>query len=129
MSGSWSKSDLFEIARWQRTIMWIILLVLAISVSFVLVPPALHPVVLAGAVVVGISQLFFIFKLAVAVRSTVPWLYCLVAIIPFPLVSLLTLLFLNQSATKILNEHSIKVGLMGADMGQFAKKKAMVDDE
>jgi len=103
----WTKTDLMEVAKWQKNIIWMIL----ISLVAMFIPFA--------TIVTGIIQIYFIYKLAGAVRSSAPWLYIILAFIP--LIGLLALLHLNRKATKILQANGVKVSLMGARMADFEK--------
>jgi len=70
-------------------------------------------------IVTGIIQIYFIYKLAGAVRSSTAWIYIILAFIP--LIGLLALLHINGKATKILQANGIKVSLMGARMTDIEK--------
>ena len=94
-----------EVARRQKHIIWMIL----ISLVAMFIPFA--------TIVTGIIQIYFIYKLAAAVRSSAAWVYIILAFIP--LVGLLGLLHINGKATKILQTNGIKVSLMGARMADF----------
>lgn len=103
----WTKQDIIEVAKRQKSIMWMIL----ISLVAMFIPFA--------TIVTGIIQIYFIYKLATALRSSAAWVYIILAFIPF--VGLIALLILNGKATKKLKENGIKVGLMGARMADFDK--------
>jgi len=103
----WTKQDLMEVARCQKHILWLIL----ISLVAMFIPFA--------TIVTGIIQIYFIYKLAAAVRSSAAWVYIILAFIP--LVGLIALLVINSKATGKLRENGIKVGLMGARMTDFDK--------
>ncbi len=107
----WTKNDLIELAKHQKNIMWMILIALASMLAAMFIPYI--------TIVTGLIQLYFIYKLAVAVRSSVAWVYIILAFIP--LVGLLGLLHINGKATKTLQANGIKVGLMGARMEDFDK--------
>jgi hypothetical protein len=62
-------------------------------------------------IVTGIISVYFIYKLAVALRLSIAWIYILLAFIP--IVGPLALLQLNHKATKTLTSGGIKVGLFG----------------
>lgn len=103
----WTKANLVDVAKWQKNILWMIL----ISFVAMFIPFA--------SIVTGIIQIYFIYKLAAAIRSSAAWLYIILAFIP--LISLLALLHINQKATKKLQANGVKVGLMGARMADFEK--------
>jgi hypothetical protein len=103
----WTKADLIDVAKWQKNIMWMIL----ISLVAMFIPFA--------TIVTGIIQIYFIYNLARAVRSSAAWIYIILAFIP--LIGLLGLLHINGKATKILQAKGVKVGLMGARMADLEK--------
>ena len=101
----WTKQDLIELAKRQKNILWMIL----VSLVAMFIPFA--------TIVTGIIQIYFIYKLAAALRSSAAWVYIILAFIP--LVGLIAILVINGKATKKLQENGIKVGLMGARMADF----------
>src|SRR4030067_1926638 len=103
----WTKQDLMEVAKRQKSIIWMIL----ISFAAMFIPYA--------TVVTGIIQAYFIYKLAAALRSSAAWVYIILVFIP--LVGLIALLVINSKATKKLQENGVKGGLMGARMADFDK--------
>jgi len=103
--GYWTKFDLMQIARHQKNLIWMI----PISFATILIPLA--------SLVVGIIQLYFIYRLSIAVRSKVEVLYIILAFLP--LLGLLGLLHLNGKANRRLQTNGIKVGLLGARMSDF----------
>ena len=96
----WGKEELLEVAKRQKQLLWMILLSLV---------PLFIP--FAG-IITGIISIYFIYKLAQALRSSAAWVYIILAFIP--LVGFFALLHLNAKATKILRSNGIKIGLMGA---------------
>ncbi|MFH0907610.1 MAG: DUF4339 domain-containing protein [bacterium] len=101
----WSTPELVAVAQYQKYIQWLVLAnVVAMFIPF-------------GTFATAVIGIYFIFKLAAALRSTAAWLYVVAAFVP--LVGLLTLLHLVVSATKILRAHGIRVGIMGAKMADF----------
>jgi hypothetical protein len=104
-----TQQELLTVAHYQKNILWLVL----ISFAAVFVP--------LGTLVTAIIRVYFIFHLAVAVRSTAAWLYIIVMFIP--LLNLLALLHINGRATQILQLHGIKVGLMGANPNDLKKLK------
>ena len=111
VQGEWTKTELMEVAQRQKSIIWMILISIASIVAAKSVPVA--------PLVAGIIQIYFIYKLAVAVRSSIPWAYIILSL--FPLLGLIGLLVVNTTATSLLKAYGIKVGLMGARMADFDK--------
>jgi len=103
----WTKQDLLEVAKRQKSIIGLML----ISFLTMCIPFA--------TIVTGIIQIYFIYKLAVALRMSAAWVYIILAFIP--LVGLIALLVINGKATKRLKKNGIKVGLLGARMADFDK--------
>jgi hypothetical protein len=101
---AWTKQNVLEVAKFQKWVIWMIL----ISLVAMFIPFA--------TIVTGIIQLYFIFKLATALRLSA-WGYIIMAFIP--LIGLIALLHLNGKATKKLKASGIRVGLMGARMEDF----------
>lgn len=103
----WTKQDIVEVAKYQRNILWMFLIaLLAMFIPF-------------ATIVTGIIQIYFIYKLATALRSSAAWIYIILTFIP--LVGLIALLVINNKATKKLQQNGIRVGLMGARMADFDK--------
>jgi hypothetical protein len=104
---TWTADELCDVAKWQKHIIWMIL----ISLVAMFIPGA--------TIVTGILQIYFIYKLAKAVRSSVAWLYIILAFIP--LIGLLALLHINGKASRTLQANGIRVGLMGAKRADLEK--------
>jgi hypothetical protein len=105
----WSKDELVDVAKRQKNIQWLVVahvVVVAMFISF-------------GTIATGIIGIYFIYKLAAALRSSCAWLYIILAF--FPLIGLLALLYINGKATKVLKGHGVRVGVMGATMTDFDK--------
>jgi hypothetical protein len=110
----WSNEELLELATRQKHLIWMVLM----SLIAMFIPYA--------TLITGAIQVYFIFKLAQALRSTRAWLYIILIFIP--LVGLITLLYLNSEATKALRANHIKVGFMGARSSELEKLRASVHD-
>lgn len=95
----WTKQHVMEVAKYQKAIIWILLVTLAASF--------IHYATL----VTGILQLRFMYRLAVALRLS-PWGYVIMPFIPF--LGVIALLHLNGRATRRLRESGVQVALMGA---------------
>lgn len=114
----WTNAEVLVVAESQKQILWMILLNIIATLLALHAPSALFSY---APVVTGIITVYFIYKLAVALRSTAPWVYMILAFVP--LVSLIALFFINSRATKRLEVHEIKVGLMGAKATDLEKLK------
>ena len=62
--------------------------------------------------IMSIVSLVFIYKLAVALKESAPWLYVILGLIPC--ISLIALLVISGRATSALRTRGVHVGLMGA---------------
>lgn len=100
--------ELCDIANGQKAVIWLI----PFSLAAILVP-------FFGQIVMGIFSLIFVYKLAVALKSKVAWLWCILMFIP--IISMISLCILNGKATSVLKNAGIKVGLMGANKKQMEK--------
>lgn len=131
---TWSKGELLQVARGQRRILWLILISLLVSIPIGLMIATASAREFNDVMTIarfvglgfGVVQLFAVLRLAKALRSTVPFFFCLLAFVP--VISLFSLLYLNQNATKVLKAAGINVGFMGARMADF-EKLAFSSDE
>jgi hypothetical protein len=101
---TWTTEDLLDLAKRQKQILWMI--PLSLLASF-------NPV---AAMAAGFIQLYFVYKLAVAVLDPgqTGYIILYMVLVFIPLAGLVALLFLNNQATKRLRANGISVGLMGA---------------
>jgi hypothetical protein len=97
--------EVLAVAKAQKGVLWCVLANLA-CIAF----PPLYLVVLP-------FQLYFIYKLASALKSKVPILWVLGMFLP--LLSLILLLILSQGATRAIQAAGFKVGLMGAKVSEI----------
>jgi len=106
----WSRRDLVEIAKWQR---FIILLLVVVVLGLVLTSAlgsGYHIVMVRLGLLA--TQIYFIYKLASAFRADYPIVYALACLLPW--VNVIVLLYANNKATNILRANGQKVGLLGA---------------
>jgi uncharacterized membrane protein len=112
------RKDLREIATRQRAIMYCILGYIVFAILQFAVPAPFGLIFTLLAVGSSITGAVFVFMLAIAIYNTgVGVVLGILTLIP--LIGLITLLIVNGKATKLLREHGIKVGLMGANLKQF----------
>ena len=102
-----SNQEVFEIAKKQKAIIWLII----VSFAVFFFPLAW--------IVVAIVNLVFVYQLAKALKLGGAWAWCVAQIIP--LVSLITLLVLNSKATAAIRSKGVTVGLLGARKSELAK--------
>lgn len=109
-SNDWTVSELFEIGTRQRQVLLMVLLGL------------FGTVIPFASLATGAISMFFVYKLAIALRSSMAWLYIVLAFVP--LAGLLALLRLNGQATSALRSAGLNVGLMGvkkSDLDRLAR--------
>lgn len=111
---SGKREDLRLVVKYQRGLLFCVLIhILAIFFGW-LIPPELRGVaglVLFGAGVIG---LVFVFLLSTKVYGTVAGLF-LGLLTLVPCIGLIVLIIVNQKATTVLRQNGLKVGLLGAD--------------
>jgi hypothetical protein len=100
--------QLLEIAKRQKTILWLILI--NILASFL--PPLL--------LIIGVIQIYFLSKLSTAINMR-SWAYIVGGFIPF--INFIVLAVLNSKATAMLQANGIRVGLMGAKSADLNRLK------
>ncbi|MGH7976453.1 MAG: hypothetical protein ACREDS_12885 [Limisphaerales bacterium] len=100
--------EVIAIAKRQKAILWLIVAEL-VTFWIPLWIPFLMPFI---SILAGIIGIIFIYRLGKAVHSSAVWVYVVLAFIP--LVGLVVLFILNNKATRILRQHQIHVGVMGA---------------
>lgn len=101
----YEKEDIKKIAKNQKIICWLFLVIIVSIFTISLVIPILSYI---GA---SIAVIFYVYYLAVALKVKHPALY--VVGMFFPLIKLFVLWNLIQKATKVLQAHNVKVGVMG----------------
>ncbi len=102
LTDPWTRADLLEVARYQKYIQWLILAYLvAMFIPF-------------GSIIVSVTSMYVVYKLAAALRASAAWLYVVAMI--FPIIGLLALLHIVVNATRILRANGVRVGVMGAKL-------------
>lgn len=111
--------DLRKIAFQQRVIIYCILAYIVVVVLRFVVPSTLQLLVLVPlGLAATITAAVFVFMLAISLHNVAAGV-TLGILTLIPLVGLIVLLILNSTATKLLQSHGIKVGLLGADLNQI----------
>jgi hypothetical protein len=80
--------------------------------------PGMRPLLGLAYLAVGITAAVFVFMLCLTVYNTTMGIILGILTL-IPLIGLLVLLIVNGKATKLLQEHGIKVGLLGANASQI----------
>lgn len=112
------REDLRSVAKYQKGIIFCILIYLIAALCQFAVPIEIRPVIGLAILVVGLAGTVFVFLLAIKTYSTgVGVLLGILTLVPC--VGLIVLLIVNGKATGILKQNGIKVGFLGADLSQF----------
>jgi len=121
-----TREELLQIAKSQKTIIRLILLNLLLILCLVVPVIMLGPesksaalIILLGRytmLLVNIIAVVFIYLLAKALHKTA-WVYALAAFLPC--IGLITLLLVNHYATQTLRANGVRVGLLGARQGDL----------
>ncbi|MFA6240580.1 MAG: hypothetical protein WC655_06610 [Candidatus Hydrogenedentales bacterium] len=106
----YTMDELVSIARSQKAVFWCIVA----ELMCLLFPPAV--------LLVEPFQMYFVDRLGSALR--IPGLLFWVAAMLIPVVSLILLVILWQSARKALESNGVRVGLFGADIGEIQARLA-----
>ena len=108
------REDVRKVAKYQRAIMFCILMNIGALICQIAMPQELKFLPAIAFLIFGIANTVFVFLLATKVYGTVIGIFLgLFAI--FPCIGLLVLLAVNAKATKILTQNGIKVGFLGAN--------------
>lgn len=112
---TYTTAEIIRIAKSQKMVNWLILwgIVAIFGVGFTsgFVPQieSILPIIL---ITYGIIAAILIYQLAVALKTSNPWIWALVVLLPYG--CLVVMLILSLRATKALRLRGIRVGLMGA---------------
>lgn len=106
-----------EVAKYQKYFLWLILISMFAQVGARII----HPMLQIGFLIVLPIQLYFVYKLSTSMGygTAVSVLLMLGQFIPC--VNLIILVYLVRSATNMISELGIHVGLMGADLDEVRK--------
>lgn len=118
---SFTNSQIVEIARNQKRILWLLVIGLAVLLGSFRLPAVRTVIVLLTLTILGIGVIaaWMIYRLATVMEEPGRWLYVVCAFIPY--VSTVTLLILNVRATSALRNHGLRVGLMGVSHADIVR--------
>jgi hypothetical protein len=112
------RDELKSIAVYQKSICVCILVNLMALVAALTLRPIIAP--FAGLFLL-VPVVFVVFVILLAIKLYGTGVGVVLGILTLlPLIGLLILLIINGKATRTLKENGLKVGLLGADMKQFA---------
>ncbi len=112
-TGSWSKDELRNIAGFQKAVLFCILGQMATFLLQTAIPQQIRPLGAVAYLIVSIVAVVFVFRLAMRLYSTATGVICGILTL-IPCIGLIVLLMVNGKATRVLQDHGIKVGLLGA---------------
>jgi len=113
-----TRQDLYNVAIYQKVILWCILAYFIAVIAQFAVPPAARLLLGLVFVTVAVLATVFVFMLALKVYSVAMGIVLGILTL-IPCIGLITLLIINQKATGLLKERGYRVGIMGADLSQF----------
>ncbi len=114
---TYTTAEIIRIAKSQKMVIWLILwgIVAIFGVGFIsgFVPhiELILPIIL---IAYGIISAILIYQLAVALKTSNPWIWALLVLLPYG--CMVVMLILSLRGTKALKSQGIHVGLMGAKM-------------
>ena len=115
---SGSHEDLRSVAKYQKGIIFCILIYLLAVIGQFALPPEIRPFAAIGVLLIALGGAICVLLLAMKVYGTglgiLLGILCLV-----PCVGLLVLLAVNGRATNVLRKNGINVGLLGADISSI----------
>ncbi|MHB1458273.1 MAG: hypothetical protein ACYC0V_15290 [Armatimonadota bacterium] len=142
----WSSNDLFNVAKWQKYIILLVLLQLVTAAGFVMMS-MMSSGVQQGApvnavfgvitiiylifrfVVAGLS-IYGIIMLTTALRKPTGTLVLYIILIVIgmflPLIGLIVLLMLNSQATNLLRSNNVNVGFMGVEKADLERLRTSI---
>jgi len=115
---SGKREDLLRVAQSQKGIIICILVQLVTFVFQFALPIEIRPILGLGFFGVGVVGTVFVFMLAIRVYGTGMGIFLgILALIPC--IGLIVLLTVNGKATSVLRQNGIKVGFLGANLGEI----------
>lgn len=120
--GPAQQQQVLEIAKAQRFVCVIILVAIICTIGAMAlqqVGDAAPLIILPIQVLVSVGQVVGMYRLGRTVYESVGSGIGMALLAFIPCIGLLALLIVNGKATKILQAHGFRVGLMGADLNQF----------
>lgn len=120
MTSTFTAKEILRVAQNQRIMLFAILISLlnAVVMFLGILPPPISGIL--NLVIVLCVAVFFV-KLRNAMKANIALTVLSIICMVIPLLSLLILLFNNQTATKILKGAGLKVGLMGVSSADLQK--------
>ena len=116
---------LLELAKNQKQLIWFILFEIVICLALaILVPESFQSASKQLFFGLGMIGCYLVYKVAKALEMSTVKLVIAAVFLFVPLIGLITLLYINGKATKVLRQNGLRVGFMGAkrkDLEQLTK--------
>ncbi|HZL90249.1 MAG TPA: hypothetical protein VFB96_17930 [Pirellulaceae bacterium] len=115
------RENLRRVAKYQQRVLQALVLTLGTNIVVLASARAdfwIRMAILAAALAVAIFAMVSIFRLASEFFGQVVGVLCAILVF-IPCIALITLYIVDQQATRFLQRHGVKVGLMGADPNQI----------
>jgi hypothetical protein len=123
-----SRQELYNVAIYQKGILWCILAYLIAVFGQFAVPPSVR--LLVGIVFTAVAALATVFVFLLALNLYGVAMGIVLGILTLiPCIGLITLLVINQKATGLLNKRGYRVGLLGAKLSQFKRKRSRAEED
>ena len=112
------RTDLKDVARYQKYVLICILIYIILFATSLGVPQEMKSIVAVLILILIVVEAVFAFMLSMKVYSTAVGIVMGIGTL-VPCAGLLALLMISNRATNLLREHGHKVGLMGANLSEF----------
>ncbi len=109
---NYSDTDLLTVAKTQKQILRLLCASILACLAMLTGPSVMAFLAMAAVLLLGIMSAVLIYRLAGALKEPLPWLYLVLAFVPYA--SVAALLIINAKASAALKTKGIRVGLMGA---------------
>ena len=106
---TYSESEIFDLAKRQKAIIWLIAIFLAADLSSLVVIES--PFLSVIRLLLLLTRAILMYQFAARLKEASPWIYAVVGIIPY--LGLFGLGFLNSRAVALLRSAGLSVGIMG----------------
>jgi hypothetical protein len=120
---TYTDTEIIDVAKCQKRVNWLVVwyFIACFAVGFIsaIVPQISDLIITLTQIAFVILAAFVIYELAVALKSSNPWVWVLVILIPCG--GIIALLILSARASRALKTRGIRIGLMGANNNDLKK--------
>jgi len=113
-----SREELRKIARYQKIVIYCVLVYLLLVAAFFRAPEPLKPLLSLAGLAMNVLSAVFVWLLAFRLYSTAGAIFIGIMTL-IPLVGLGALLVINSAATSELRNNGVKVGFLGAKISRI----------